>query len=77
MSENQLDRKDLKVQALRERIAQLSVEHEDRASDLRVEVTLLNQQLQEFAQKNVELQARLDEFEVTDVPVQEDDTDSE
>lgn len=43
MSDTQeFDKKDLKILALRERVAQLTAEYEDKVADLRVELTVLN-----------------------------------
>lgn len=41
-----LDRNELKVQALLERVSSLTVEYENKVADLRVEVTLLSNQIQ-------------------------------
>jgi hypothetical protein len=42
-----LDRNELKVQALLEKISTLTTNYENQIADLRVEITLVGQQLQE------------------------------
>lgn len=44
--EVQYDRKDLKVQALLERVSNLTAQYENQAADLRVEYTFLEQEYQ-------------------------------
>ena len=46
MTEQQFDKKDLKILALRERVATLTAEYEDKIADLRVELTLTAQELE-------------------------------
>lgn len=46
--EVKLDRKDLKIQALMERIAQLTAEYENKVAELRIEVTYLSAELEEY-----------------------------
>jgi uncharacterized protein YeeX (DUF496 family) len=41
-----LDKKDLKIQALLERVSTLTAQYENQVSDLRVDVTLLSQELE-------------------------------
>ena len=55
-----MDKNELKVEALRQRVGQLTVEHEDRAADYRVEITLLTQRLQELEAENNNLKASLE-----------------
>lgn len=45
-----MDRNELKIQALRERVAQLTVDYEDKVADLRVELTIVSQELEEYKQ---------------------------
>lgn len=45
-----MDRNELKIMALRERVAQLTAEYEDKVADLRVELTLVSQELEEYKQ---------------------------
>jgi uncharacterized protein YeeX (DUF496 family) len=52
-----MDRNELKIEALRQRIAQLSVEHEDRAADYRVEITLLGEELNNLRNRVAELES--------------------
>lgn len=42
-----MDRKDLKLEHYKQKVAELSVQYEDRVADLRVEVTILSEQVQE------------------------------
>lgn len=51
-----MDRKDLKIEALLQRVASLTAEYENRVADLRVELT-------EQAQQNADLQGRVAELE--------------
>lgn len=44
------DRKDLKIQALLEKVSSLTTNYENQVADLRVEVTMLSQALQEAQQ---------------------------
>lgn len=46
MTEQQYDKKDLKILALRERVAQLTAEYEDKIADLRVELTVTTAELE-------------------------------
>lgn len=46
--ENQLDRKDLKIQALLEKIGSLTGNYENQLADFRVEYTLLEQKYNEL-----------------------------
>lgn len=48
MTEQQFDKKDLKILALRERVAQLTAEYEDKIADLRVELTVTTQEFEEL-----------------------------
>ncbi len=52
--EQQLDRKDLKIQALLERISQLTTQYESQVSDLRVELTVVSQELEGYRQREAE-----------------------
>lgn len=49
-----MDRNELKVMALRERVAALTADYEDKVADLRVELTLVSQELEEFKSKEAE-----------------------
>ena len=51
------DRKDLKIQALREKISTLVTTYEDAAADYRVEITVLSNQVQTLQQRVNELEA--------------------
>jgi uncharacterized protein YeeX (DUF496 family) len=46
-----MDRKDLKIQALLEKVSKLTTDYENQAADYRVEITMLSQQLQETQQE--------------------------
>lgn len=68
--EVQPDRKDLKIQALRERIAQIVVEYEDKDADRRIVIT-------EYENLINNLQQQLQDAQGTDVKTEEplaDDT---
>lgn len=41
----QLDRKDLKIQALLEKISNMTAQYEDQVANLRVELTMVSQEL--------------------------------
>ena len=58
--ENVLDRKDLKILAYKEKVAEL----QEREADLRVEVTFLSQQLQEAHRRLAELEVPAEDGEV-------------
>lgn len=49
---------ELKIQALRESLANKTAQYEDQIADLRVEITLKEQQLQEFYEQLQNAQAR-------------------
>lgn len=55
-----MDRNELKVMALRERVAQLTAEYEDKVADLRVELTIVSQELADL------------KGETQDVPLEEE-----
>lgn len=57
----------LKIQALRESISNLVANYEEKIADLRVEITVLSQRLQQAEQ---ELQSRAEDIEVEDEVVQ-------
>lgn len=52
-----MDKQDLKIEALRQRIAEITAQYEDRIADLRVELTVLSQELEGFKKEsdNVEM----------------------
>lgn len=54
-----LDRKDLKIQALKERVSTLTTDYEDKVADLRVELTVTTIELNE---RLADLQSRYDEL---------------
>lgn len=51
LQESRLDRKDLKIQAFKERIAELSFQYEDRDADRRVDLTEAASRIQELEQQ--------------------------
>jgi uncharacterized protein YeeX (DUF496 family) len=51
-----MDKKDLKIEALRQRIAELTVQYEDRVSDLRVDFTLVSQELEELKKEHADVE---------------------
>lgn len=65
-----MDRNELKIEHYKQRVAELSVQYEDRVADLRVEVTLLTQQLNEKSQEVEGLRNELAELS----PEQDSDT---
>lgn len=56
-----MDRKDLKIQALLEKVASLTQNYENQIADLRVDFTLVSQERDN-------LQSRVEELEKPDVP---------
>lgn len=66
------DRKDLKIQALLEKVSELTTSYENRVADLRVELTLAGEQLQEANTQIQQLQQASAEqaSSVTDVQPQ-------
>lgn len=79
ISERDVNRKDLKIQALRERLAQITVQYEDRDADKRIIITEheqlienLQRQLQAVTEQLNSMQTEgLENF---DVPPEPDDT---
>lgn len=69
--ENKLDRKDLKIQALLEKVSSLTARYENEIADLRVELTVAQS---ESEQVIADLNRRLEEKAVESVP--EEDSDS-
>lgn len=65
------DRKDLKIQALLEKVSSLTTNYENQVADLRVEVTLLTDALQ-----LIQSQLPQDEAQESDTDVSEEDTDA-
>lgn len=66
LQDEQLDRKDLKNQALLERVSNLTAQYENQSADLRVEYTLLEQEYRRVLNELEALKA-----EPEDVPVEE------
>lgn len=57
-----IDRNEYKVMALRERMAQIVSEYEDRIADLRVELTIVSQRLERYeTEREAELDAQASE----------------
>ena len=65
MDKMEYDRKDLKIQALLEKVRDLTVVHENEKADLRVEVTLLREEIRQLNEK-------VGTLENSDVPNPED-----
>lgn len=55
-----MDKKDLKIQALLEKISSLTTNYENTAADLRVELTVAIQEKEALTQVNAELMAELE-----------------
>jgi hypothetical protein len=55
----ELDRKDLKIQALTERIAHLTAEYENKVSDLRVELTITSAERDGYQQEVEQLKSEV------------------
>lgn len=51
-----MDRKDLKIQALLERVSNLTAEAENKVADLRVDLTMVSQERDELRQRVEELE---------------------
>lgn len=59
-----MDRKDLKIQALLEKISNLTTQYENQVADYRVDLTVVSSERDEFAERIVQLEqevARLNE----------------
>lgn len=54
-----MDRKDLKIEALLQRVSSLTTEYENRVADLRVELTLEAQERQDAQTRVAELEEEL------------------
>lgn len=63
MNENRLDRNQLKVLALRERIATLVVEYEDKDAERRIEITEFGERIKELENEVAMLTDRLNSVE--------------
>jgi uncharacterized protein YeeX (DUF496 family) len=65
--EEKMDRKDLKIQALLEKITQLTTQYENQAADYRVEITMLTQERDEaLARANASEQSTVSDTNETD-----------
>lgn len=79
MEENVTDRKDLKIQALLEKVSNLTMNYENSMADLRVELTVVSQELQnayqllQEQQQNTEQQPDEVVHEITSVPADNSD----
>lgn len=58
--------KDLKIQALLERIASLTTEYENKVADLRVQLTLLSEELRKATEEKADVQEEADSAARTD-----------
>ena len=61
-----MDEKELKIQALTERIAELTAGYENKVADLRVALTLQAQQLEDAKKENADVE--VDESTRTGIP---------
>jgi hypothetical protein len=68
MSEQQVDQKDLKIQALLERVSNLTAQYENQIADYRVELTVVSTQLEQA-------NAKIAELKEPDAPQATDDSD--
>jgi hypothetical protein len=68
MSQNNLDRKDLKIQALLEKVATLTQQYENQVADLRVALTISEQNLRDAHEQ---LACNPEENVPTEVPTDE------
>jgi uncharacterized protein YeeX (DUF496 family) len=68
MSEQQVDQKDLKIQALLERVSNLTAQYENQVADYRVELTVVSTQLEQA-------NAKIAELTEPDAPQATDDSD--
>lgn len=75
------DKKELKILALRERISALTTEYEDRTADLRVELTVVSNELDETRRQLAEVQTALQSaqnpVEIVEGTVEDKDTSTE
>lgn len=60
MQEQTTDRKDLKIQALLEKLGNDKMQHENEIAEMRVELTLLRQELEAITKVNEEAQVEED-----------------
>lgn len=51
-----MDRKDMKIEALKQRLAEITVQYEDRDADRRIEITEMAQKIKELEDALIELQ---------------------
>lgn len=54
-----MDRKDLKIEHYKQKVAELSVQYEDKIADLRVELTVVTQERDDLQQLATHLQDQL------------------
>lgn len=64
MSETQLDRKDLKIQALLEKVSSMTAQYENQVADLRVDLTIVSQELETYHRRDAEAQATQEDEDV-------------
>lgn len=57
VQEQQVDRKDLKIQALLEKVSNMTAQYENQVADLRVELTVVSQELEEARQAAADVEA--------------------
>ena len=76
MSEEYTKPLQLKVEAFKQRIAELTVAYEDKCADYRVQIHLLTENLQETLQANEELRTELASIQENDQGVKENPDDN-
>lgn len=71
------DRKDLKIQALLEKLSSITTSYENKEADLRVELTLVTQELEEVRRELANFKVEeWDDYEVQEDSEQSDSPDS-
>lgn len=67
-----MDRKDLKIQALLEKISTLTTQKENEIADLRVELTVVSEEKRELESRFAELEGKdVSQEEVSEAPTDE------
>lgn len=69
-----MDRKDLKVQALLERVSSLTTEYENKVADLRVELTVSEQSNAQLVEQVESLTKKVDKLSGENVPSEESES---
>lgn len=66
--EQQIDRKDLKIQALLEKVSNMTAQYENQVADLRVELTIATQELDQYHQQEAATNATVEDADVQEKP---------